>query len=422
MTQEFQALMRLVAAGSFGYSTTDISSDVDWIKLEKMAHDHGVQPLVGYALRLSPSLQCPDGVRKRMVADMRQTAFSNNAWKSAALQLISEMRSAGIPVLLIKGYSLASCYTAPDCRLSGDTDLLISPEYEKKACQFLESKGFHVKPRWQHWHHAVCEHPVIGCVELHVQLYDEFVEDIWFKKLEGEKFICEEPITVQSEGYEYATLAPTDHLLFLILHLVKHFIMAGMSLRMMMDVVLFFVKNASQIDHKRIWNTINNLGFGRVVQSILGAIIQYSDVDPAVIPGFEGANSQDIELLVDDLEKGGWLGSNDKQAREESGNEYNRQMMTREKGKRAYLLHMVYLKVSRAVFALFPPFKVLANQYPFLKNKPILMPWAWVKYVVYRLRQAAQRKFLTRGLAKDESNISSAGSERIELFKKFGML
>ena len=422
MTQEFQALMRLVAAGSFGDSATDISSDVDWIKLEKMAHDHGVQPLVGYALRLSPSLQCPDDVRKRMVADMRQTAFSNNAWKSAALQLITEMRSAGIPVLLIKGYSLASCYAAPDCRLSGDTDLLISPEYEKKACQFLESKGFHVKPRWQHWHHAVCEHPVIGCVELHVQLYDEFVEDIWFKKVDGKKFVCEEPVTVQVDGYEYATLAPTDHLLFLILHLIKHFIMAGMSLRMLLDVVLFWVKNAAQIDAERVWSTIDALGFRKIVQSIFGAVIQYSDLNPEMLPGYRQPDEQDIELLLDDLEKGGWLGSNDKQAREESGNEYNRLMITREKGKLAYYLNTIYLKVSRVAFALFPPYKVLAKQYPYLQKQPVLIPLAWGQYVGYRLKQAAQRKFLTRGVAKNVDSLSNAGAERIELFKKFGMM
>lgn len=422
MTQEFQALMRLVAAGSLGYSVTQIPSDIDWTKLEKLAHVHAVQPLVGYALRISPSLQCDDDVRQRMIADMRQTAFSNHAWKNATLQLLSEMRSEGIPALLIKGYSLASCYAAPDCRLSGDADLLISPEYEKRAYKFLESKGFLVRPRWQHWHHAVCEHPMIGCVELHVQLYDEFVEDVWFKKVEDKKFICEAPITVQSDGFEYATLAPTDHLLFLLLHLIKHFIMSGMSLRMMMDVVLFFLKYASQIDCERIWSTVNCLGFGRIVKSIFGAVIQYSDVEPEQIPGFEGADAQDIELLIDDLEKGGWLGSNDKQAREESGNAYNRYMITQEKGKLVYTLRTVYLKISRAAFALFPPFKVLANQYPYLRSNPILLPGAWIQYVVYRVKQAAQRKFLTRGLTKNENSLSDAGAERIELFKKFGMM
>lgn len=422
MTQEFQALMKLATAGSLGSRVASIPEDVNWVKVEKLAQDHGVQPLVGYALKLSPALSCPEEVRKRMIGDMRQTAFSNHAWKNSTLQLISEMRSEGIPVLLIKGYSLASCYAAPDCRLSGDTDLLISSEYENRALKFLETKGFHVKPRWQHWHHAVCEHPVIGCVELHVQLYDEFVEDIWFKKVDGKKFICEEPITVRMDGYEYATLAPTDHLLFLILHLVKHFIMAGMSLRMMMDVVLFFAKNASYIDSERIWTTIDALGFREIVQSIIYAVTQNSDLDVTQVPGCKHPDPKHVELLLDDLEKGGWLGSNDKQARLESGNEYNRQMITQEKGKVAYYCYMAYLKVSRVAFALFPPYKVLAKQYPYLKRCPILLPLAWGQYVVYRVKQAAQRKFLTRGVAKNEASMSNAGAERVELFRKFGML
>lgn len=422
MTKEFEVLLKLVAAGACGYSAKEIPIDINWEKIEEMARAHGVLPFVGYALKISDAILCPDEIRIRVISDMRQTAFSNNGWKSMTLKLIDEMRREGIPAILIKGYALASCYAAPDCRLSGDTDLMIPAEYEKKACKFMEAKGFHVKPRWKHWHHTTCEHPILGCVELHVQLYDEFVEDIWFKNIDGNNFICEKPVLEKIDEFEYLTLAPTDHLLFLMLHLVKHFIMAGMSLRMMMDVTLYYLKNASYIDEKRIWTAIESLGFGSLVQNILGAIIQYSTINPEQIKGYDEEKALYVDLLLDDLEKGGWLGSNNKREREESGQEYNKQKIMKEKGKKAFYLYMIGRKFGRMFFALFPSYKVLAKQYPFILKMPFLVPIAWIKYFIFRVRQAVQRKFFTKGIGNGEKNISKIGTERLELFKKFDML
>ena len=422
MTKEFQSVISLAIAGALGQCPGNIPGDIDWEKVEKLAHQHGVQPLVGYALRRFPSLACPDEVRNRMITNMRQLAVSNHMWRNITLELLSDMNRVGIPALLIKGYALASCYASPDCRLSGDADLLIPPEYEKQACTFLESRGFQVKPRWCHWHHVVCNHPVIGCVELHIQLYDNFVEEIWFDKIDADSFVLEEPIFVKSEEYEYMTLAPTDHMLFLTLHLVKHFIMAGMSLRMMIDVVLFYKENADRIDLQRFWSTIADLSFDRVVKSIFGAIALYGDMDPAGTFGIEVADLQNYELILDDLEKGGWLGHNDKQGREQSGHSFNRQLIIQSGGKSSYFRYMLVRKISRCIFYLLPPKSMLQKEYSYCDKYPLLFPLAWISYVVERFTQAIRKKAFSHGIIRENQKISDAGEDRIDLFKKMGML
>ena len=422
MTREFQAVISLAIAGALGQCPNSIPGDIDWGKIEKLAHEQGVKPLVGYALRCFPALPCPERFRAGIISDMRKLAVSNHMWRSVTLELLADMKKAGIPALLIKGYSLASFYASPDCRLSGDADLLIPPEYEKQTCAFLESRGFQVKPRWQHWHHVVCNHPIIGCVELHVQLYDDFVEEIWFQKADAGSFISEKPISVQSDGYEYMTLAPTDHLLFLTLHLVKHFIMAGMSLRMMIDVVLFYKENADRIDRQRYWSIIESLGFERVVKSIFAAIAQYGEIDPVSVFGIEGEDPQCYELILDDLENGGWLGFNDKRAREQSGHAYNRQLIIQNGSKSSYFRYMLIRKVSRCVFNLLPPKSLLQKEYPYCSKRPILLPLAWTHYVFNRIKQAIRKKSFSHGIIRDNQKISDAGEDRLELFKKLGML
>ena len=173
MTNEFKALMQLVGAAAQGKALQKLPDDLDWARIERLANEQAVQTLLGYALRLSPALDCPAELRESLVSQMRQEAFSNHAWKHSTLQLLAEMNAAGIPALLIKGYALADCYAAPDCRMSGDTDLLIEPKNEKRACAFMKANGFAVERRWTNGHHDVCHHPRLGCVELHVMLYDE---------------------------------------------------------------------------------------------------------------------------------------------------------------------------------------------------------------------------------------------------------
>lgn len=52
-------------------------------------------------------------------------------------------------------------------------------------------------------------------------------------------------------GRIYYAMEPTDNLLFLTYHMLKHFIYNGMSLRMMMDNALFAKQHLQSIDRER---------------------------------------------------------------------------------------------------------------------------------------------------------------------------
>ena len=422
MTKEFEALMRLVGAAALGKPVAALPTDLDWQKIEQLAGEQSVQTLVGYALRLSPEAGCPQEIRTRLIADMRQAAFSNNAWKSAVLGLLAEMNAAGIPALLIKGYAVADCYAAPDCRLSGDTDLLIDPKNEKRACKFMKAKGFKVDPRWENGHHAVCHHPQYGCVELHVMLYDEIVEDVWFSKMDGNEFVSEPYIDVHTADGAYRTLGYTDHMIFLMLHLIKHFIEAGMSLKMMLDTALFFAKYAEQIDSKRFWRTMADLKYGTVAQSILWATVRYCGVPAEMIPGLVGVCPEQVDMLVTDLEEGGWLGRKDQHAREEGWHEYNRQLLMENKSKAQYWLYMLRWKLGMYWKALFPTFDALAAKYPYIRKCPLLTPWAWLHRLIFRGSKAVKNGALTSYMVIDEEKVSAVGKERVRMFRSLDML
>lgn len=422
MTNEFKALMQLVGAAAQGKALQKLPDDLDWARIERLANEQAVQTLLGYALRLSPALDCPAELRESLVSQMRQEAFSNHAWKHSTLQLLAEMNAAGIPALLIKGYAVADCYAAPDCRMSGDTDLLIEPKNEKRACAFMKANGFAVEHRWTNGHHDVCRHPQLGCVELHVMLYDEIVEDVWFGRMDGREFVSESAIEVATQDGSYRTLGYTDHMIFLMLHLIKHFIMTGMSLRMMLDVALFFSHNAERIDSVRFWKTMESLKYGTIAQSILWAMVCYCGIDQTSLPGLCGDCPESVEMILDDLESGGWLGKIDEKAREEGWYEYNRQLLMKNRSKAQYLLFMLRWKIGAYLKALFPSRKTLAIRYPCVQKSALLIPLVWLHRLIFRGSRAVKKGALTTYIITDEKKIGTSAQERVQMFKNLGMM
>lgn len=422
MTNEFKALMQLVGVAAQGKALQKLPDDLDWARIERLANEQAVQTLLGYGLRLSPALDCPAELRESLVSQMRQEAFSNHAWKHSTLQLLAEMNAAGIPALLIKGYAVADCYAAPDCRMSGDTDLLIEPKNEKRACAFMKANGFAVEHRWTNGHHDVCRHPQLGCVELHVMLYDEIVEDVWFGRMDGREFVSESAIEVATQDGSYRTLGYTDHMIFLMLHLIKHFIMTGMSLRMMLDVALFFSHNAERIDSARFWKMMESLKYGTIAQSILWAMVRYCGIDATSIPGLCEACPKQVGMILDDLESGGWLGKIDEKARAEGWYEYNRQLLMKNRSKAQYLLFMLHWKIGAYLKALFPSRKTLAIRYPCVQKSALLIPLVWLHRLIFRGSRAVKKGALTTYIVTDEKKVGVLAQERVQMFKKLGMM
>jgi len=422
MTKEFQALLRLVGAACLGGEINMLPPELDWAGIGKLAKVHNVQTLIGYGLRINPNTACPNEIRSKIIADMRQAAFSNNAWRTEILHLLKEMRKEGISAVLIKGYAIADCYSAPDCRLSSDTDLLIDKKDEKRACDFLSAKGFHIDKRWAHGHHSVCTHPTLGCVELHVKLYDEIVEDVWFDKMHIADYLAEPYLYIETDEGTYLTLGHTDHLLFLVLHLIKHFILSGMTIQLMTDVALYYKKYSAQIDLKRFWNTIRKLQYDKLLNTILWAMIGYFGFCRCDFPGIASEMPEHIDAVLADLEEGGWMGQAETEARKNGWMEYNRLRMMREKSRFHYWTYMLNWKLGQYLHALFPALSSLGRKYPYVLKKPWLYPLAWFQRLTLHATRAVFGDSSSAHIAANENDICEVSRKRLSLFKKLNML
>ncbi len=411
-----QTLIRLVSAGARKNNINGL--DVDWSSVLPLAVEQNVISLVACALLYSPELACPEQLQEHLLNTMRAESSANLIRRQRIMHLLQEMKSAGIDSKVLKGYAVSGCYAHPECRGAVDTDILIDSRQELQAVRFFESHDFRVDPRAATSHHAVCQHKKYGMVELHVALYADLVQDSWFQNI-NEIDLVREP-DIMAEGFR--TLGHTDQMIFLTLHMVKHFILEGLTLRMMIDNALYFASNKHDIDYNRYWATLEKLHFNKLVSGILWNMIRFGGFRIEDFPGLPEEQPEQMARLLNDLLQGGYMGVKEKADRLDCAMEYNRLLLRKQKNALQYQLYMLGWKVKSAAKYMFPSRKMLQKLYPITKHISALIPFFWfwqaVSYPIKKIRSGV----LKRDVRLENNAMSKVTETRITMFKELGML
>lgn len=416
----FLQMITLSASGASG-NTICISDTIDWQKVILYSHEQGVLSLIGCALLHNPDVACPEELREQLISAAREASSKNLVRRIRAMQLLTQMEAEGLTVRLLKGYAVADCYRYSECRDSTDIDILISREQESQVCIFLKRRGFKIIPRGKAEHHAIALHPKLGKVEVHVQLYNELVRDAWFKNASKEALMIEPPISTSWNGKAYQTLGYTDHLIFLTLHMVKHFIHSGMNVRMMIDVAQFFSVYRTQINAKRYWQVLKILHYDTMVDCVFGIMLDTGCFIQSDFPMLPNKRSYGKFWILQDLETGGNMGIKEKK-RILNTYEYTRQILLCRKKPWQYFLYMLKHKLRSAWHQIFPSKEELILLYPSVKKAKFLYP-------VFRIHRmfAYPHEKIRSGILKEQirtstSQLPSEAQRRMEMFKILNML
>ncbi len=415
-----QMLIRLAAAGARGETLT--VQKVDWPSLTPLAAEQGVVPLVALAVLHAPELECPEALRECLMNALRTECSTNLLRRQRVLHLIGELKQTGIEAKILKGYAIAENYACPESRSSVDTDLLIDVQQEKAALRFLEARGFRITPRVATSHHSVCQHKKYGEIELHVALYDELIRDAWFQSADTAALVQEKSVTIETPDGSYTALGYTDHLIFITLHMVKHFILGGLTLRMMLDIALLFARNRERIDAARFWSTMERLHYAKLVNCVLWAMILYGGFQAADFPGCVAEAPEQIALMLGDLLQGGYMGVKETDARYASGMEYNRLVLLKSKSTTGYRLYMLRFKMRSAAIHMFPNRKLLVEMYPRAGRHAAVLPFLFFyqmfAYPIKKVRSGALRRDIRSG----SSTLEQETQARLDMFRKLDML
>lgn len=411
--------IRLSGAGAKGTLINDTS--VAWQEVVRIAAIQNVMPLVSCALLNNPGLSCPAQVKDHLLDLMRSASAANAIRRQRMLHLIHEIEQIGVPVLVLKGYSVSRLYSYPESRESVDNDILINAADEVKVYDFLSEKGFTVKGRRQTANDGVCEHKKYGKIEVHVSLYPEITMAAWENLIDVNEFVCEAPYRVNDVDGSYSTLGHTDQLLFLSLHMAKHFIESGLTIRMILDIALHFARYKDEIDTERYWSVIQKLKFEKLMSCILGIAVECCGFSSEDFPGLLENKPAQIAAVLHDLEEGGYMGALEMKERHEGGMAYNRQLLLKSKSPIQYKLYMVMWKIRSATKNMFPSYSYLKEIYPCVDKTPILAPALWIYQLFSYPASKLKSGVLKQEIQSDHSTLHELSKKRMQLFEKLDM-
>lgn len=422
MTYEFEYMMHLLGAASTGKSAPAPTDTVDWENLLKLAGEQRIFPLIAYALKKNPHTGFPQDMARNLFSKTFNTLLSVCIVRKQIVSVLNELEESGFDYFLAKGMAVADLYDSPECRTSADTDIYINPQDEEKVCEFFANKGFEVSPRWENGHHAVARHSVCGIIEIHTKLYDEIVSDVWFNQIRRDELIINKTKKISTSVGSFFVLEETDHLIYLFLHAIKHFIGNGMSIKMIMDITLFLIANKAVIDFNRVHRILKMLNFEKLATAMLYVARNYCGFEDEDIPFFSEYNQNHISALVDDIEAGGWMGENEKDQRNESSYEYNRKLLTKKKGKLGYIFYMLNWEHGFKASTFFPKKSYLEFRYPIIKKHRFLLPAVWFHRLFFGIFGFIKRRISGKKIILTEKSLSDNGRDRVRMFETFDIL
>lgn len=281
------------------------------------------------------------------------------------LQIYEAMTQAGLTPLVLKGIVCRQLFgPLADYRISGDEDVYLPVCQISAACQVLKQNEFtmenhadSVEAADSLQEIAFTSNDGMFRLELHPTLFGTSRPLIrnftnYFAAPE------QRAISLTVEGMTIQTLDYTDHYLYLFFHLVKHFAGSGVGIRQAWDLALFGQAYNSCIHWNLVYSAIRQLSSFKLYCDVL-EIGRRLGVD-LPLPG----KLFDPDALIADSLAGGVFG-----LRTPERVNSRRYSLSAQQGGRLEQIRWI----------LFPSVQQVIEGYPFLQNRPWLLPAVWVR-------------------------------------------
>ena len=380
-----------------------------WQELFSLAQIHHVLPMVYNAVYDVASLQ---GIPLAMAVkrQTRQQVMVQTQKTSDFLALNRKLCDAGIRPLVVKGIVCRNLYPNPDCRVSGDEDILVPAEAFGAAHRVMQAYGMSTTagedlPGAYEVPYRKEGSPLY--IELHKHLFPP--ESAAYGDLnrffEG---VHESAVSEEIQGNAVYTMDYTDHLFYLICHAFKHFLHSGFGIRQVCDIILFANCYGTRIDWQKVLRNCEEIRADKFAAAMFCIGRNYLTFDPeqAGYPAVWRKIKVNEMPMLEDLLIGGVYGDAN-MSRKHSSNITLAAVVSDKQGKRPG---------NAAVSSLFLPAEKLERRYPYLAKRPYLVPVAWCDRL---WKYARETRHSRENSASDALKI---GNERIALMKEYGIL
>ena len=396
MTPIHKAFLTLLRISLGSSETPPKLTKEQWANLLELAEAHKLLPMVfeaGFPLLRSadPALAAAakGRVRNRVILQAMRTG--------EFLELYRKLTQSGATPLVVKGIVCRQLYPKPDHRPSSDEDVLIPPEQLPLCRQILEHFGMtttETDPASFEFPYRKAGSPLY--IELHQHLFSpesQAYGDLndYFRRA------FDAAVEIQVQGQPVRTLHPTDHMTYLIFHAFKHFLHSGFGIRQICDMHLFARAYRREIDWEHVRKSCRSIRAEKFAAAVFAIGSRHLGFE--AVEGWPAVN----ELpLLEDVLRAGVYGSADETRLHSSSITLTAVSAQKEQRR----------SPGGLLVSAFPPAKNLEGRYPWLKERPYLLPAAWGVRIVRYLRQPTAAPAATLRV----------GAERVELLQQYGII
>ena len=400
-----------------------------WREIFDTAERHLILPMVFDAVFRSASYEKLESAHRELFTEVKKKAsgevlrqYGNTA---SFLDLYEYLEGEGIRPLVVKGIVCRSLYPRPAYRQSWDEDILVSPDDFEACHHALLRYGLTVESNetdLSRTHEiAYRDHSSCLMVELHRSLFDpdSSVFGEWnglFRDVSAHA--CRMDVNDAGEADAIWTLAPQQHLFYLICHTFKHFLYFGAGLRQITDILVFCQVYSHQIDWLDLQDICRAIRAERFTADVFSIGEEYLgfEAGKAGIPQSWLDLAGDTGSLLADILEAGMQANT-------SRNRIHSSSMTlaaaaAEQSENADDHGSHRNPYSAGILrALFPPVSSLRQRCPYLESAPYLLPAAWVQRLIQYGFETMQK-----GDSGNAAETIRIGNERIRLLRSLDVI
>lgn len=392
---EHDYLIHLLSAVINDTQTHNPPKSLDWEKMFQLSTWHNISGMVFYGImKLSPEDKPPQHILLKFKNEYKQGIAKEATQHIALEQIIETFEKQGIYSMPLKGCLVKYLYPRPDMRQMADIDILIKDEQAGQIKELFQEMGYIVMH--QGGNHDVYHRKPYMNLEMHRRLvsedspYSDYLNETW-KRAE-----------LKPDCQSTYRLSDEDLYIYLIIHLIKHYISRGTGIRSFIDLFLYKRTFEKTMDWNYIWTELEKIDLREFTENIIGLCGAW----------FEGLGSSGLyQEMADYILHCGVYGT-EKQAIIASINTKVQKNSSVGNEKILYFLKLF-----------FPPLQRMRILYPFLRQAPILLPLSWairgVRCLLFKpkhtlqmmakVQAVSENDILKRDLLHEKSGLSKRG-------------
>lgn len=253
-TSEF--LIYLMACSLQGTKPEEaLLANIDMEALLRLAKAHSVSAMVCMALEQTDAFQNAAETTRLKWLDCKNKAVRKNMLLDAERhQLEKEFAEHGIWYMPLKGSILKDWYPKFGMREMADNDILFDPAGRKQVREIFQNRSYKTVS-FRKGNHDVYEKAPIYNFEMHVSLFNGTYKEL----TEQYENVKEHLLPVDGTAYQFA-FTPEDFYVFVLAHAHKHYSYSGTGIRTLADIYIMNQKLGGTMNWEYVDSELRGLG------------------------------------------------------------------------------------------------------------------------------------------------------------------